>query len=66
MTPAAYLAEAGAPLTRAQALLERAAAELDSTYGDALRLTATDIERIRRRLRLRSPAATTTGAVRRG
>lgn len=57
-SPATLLSEAGSALTRAQALLERAAADLGGPFEDPLRMLAADAETLRRKVR---NAARTTG-----
>lgn len=56
--PAELLTEAGANLTRAQALLQRAALELGPPTEEAIGLLAGDLERLRRRIRNASTTAT--------
>lgn len=57
-TPRALLDDAGGALARAEALLERAAAELGPPFSEPLRLMAADAERLRRRIRTATIAAT--------
>lgn len=57
------LTEAGANLTRAQALLQRAAAELGPPTEHPINLLAGDLERLRRRIR--NATTTATGGMRR-
>lgn len=55
------LEEALGTLTRGQALLERAAEDLDPVFGEALRMAAEDVQRIRRRVRRQVTTLTAGG-----
>lgn len=55
------LQEALSTLTRGQALLDRAAESMDPVFGDALRIAAEDIQRIRRRVRRQVTTITAGG-----
>lgn len=59
--PRELLHEASQGLTRSQALLERAAAELGPPTREPLELLAQDLEQLRRRIRNASTVATAGG-----
>lgn len=60
-TASELLQAAGATLTRAQALLERAAADLGPPTEEPIRILAEDLERLRRRIRNATRTATAGG-----
>lgn len=61
-TPRELLEEAGATLTRAEALIARAGEELGEPFESPLKYLAADAARLRRKLRNATTTTTASGA----